>query len=1281
MRRFGLDMEHLNGRSGRLLALFLAVSMVFLVVSASSAMADPATPAPTISSDKDDYAPGEVVTLIGSNWQPGEVVHITINDDQGKTWTRDVDVTADAGGSITYQFQLPDWFVALYSVQATGSLSGTAGTSFTDGTVAIRNATTTPAGLTAQYRLERFDGASCTGTVKASNDFAFPGSGSKAIASGGSESVRVSFLSATSGYAFDKWHFADGNSGGDGAFHSTAASFCFATQNNTNRNFIAHFKQSNATPAVVANDGSVGVNEGQTSVNSGTWSDANAGDTVTLSASVGTIVKSGTNASGTWAWSYSTSDGPDQSQTVTIGASDGTATSTTTFDLTVSNAKPTVTLSGPATADEGDTKTYSYTVTDPGQDTYTTSISCGTDGDLVAGSDDGDSFECAFPDGPATSTVSFTATDSDGASDTDNRQVEVIVANLAPSVTLTGAASATEGSTHTYSYSATDPGDDSPLDWTISCGAEGDLVAGSDDGDSFDCSFPDGPATPSVSASAFDGTDTGSDSISMTVSNAKPTVTLSGPATADEGDTKTYSYTVTDPGQDTYTTSISCGTDGDLVAGSDDGDSFECAFPDGPATSTVSFTATDSDGASDTDNRQVEVIVANLAPSVTLTGAASATEGSTHTYSYSATDPGDDSPLDWTISCGAEGDLVAGSDDGDSFDCSFPDGPATPSVSASAFDGTDTGSDSISMTVSNAKPTVTLSGPATADEGDTKTYSYTVTDPGQDTYTTSISCGTDGDLVAGSDDGDSFECAFPDGPATSTVSFTATDSDGASDTDNRQVEVIVANLAPSVTLTGAASATEGSTHTYSYSATDPGDDSPLDWTISCGAEGDLVAGSDDGDSFDCSFPDGPATPSVSASAFDGTDTGSDSISMTVSNAKPTVTLSGPATADEGDTKTYSYTVTDPGQDTYTTSISCGTDGDLVAGSDDGDSFECAFPDGPTTSTVSFTATDSDGASDTDNRQVEVIVANLAPSVTLTGAASATEGSTHTYSYSATDPGDDSPLDWTISCGAEGDLVAGSDDGDSFDCSFPDGPATPSVSASAFDGTDTGSDSISMTVSNAKPTIGNFLISGSEAVACATNVVSVTFTVSDPAAESHDAIAGSIYWGDGSSTLISGRTVTETHTYSPGSYALTATIDDGDGGSDSAGGIGNVSLLYTTSGFMQPINMDGSSNFKIGSTIPVKLKMFDCLGNQVTTLSPTVHLKKIGSGAGTVNEVISSSAADSGNTMRHTGDSYMFNLSTKRSQFNAGQDLTQGRYELTVKHSTIADVVVQFDLRK
>jgi len=51
-------------------------------------------------------------------------------------------------------------------------------------------------------------------------------------------------------------------------------------------------------------------------------------------------------------------------------------------------------------------------------------------------------------------------------------------------------------------------------------------------------------------------------------------------------------------------------------------------------------------------------------------------------------------------------------------------------------------------------------------------------------------------------------------------------------------------------------------------------------------------------------------------------------------------------------------------------------------------------------------------------------------------------------------------------------------------------------------------------------------------------------------------------------------------------------------------------------------------------------------------------------------------------MRSAGDGqYIFNLSTKRSQFNAGQDLTPGVYQLTISSpGTFANVLVQFSIR-
>jgi hypothetical protein len=115
----------------RVLVLFTLVVFISTILSPLGALAAD-SPAPTISSDKADYAPGELISLTGANWQPGEDVHISVNDDTGSTWTRNVDVVADATGAIFDQFNLPDWFVATYSVVATGQTSGVAGTTFTD---------------------------------------------------------------------------------------------------------------------------------------------------------------------------------------------------------------------------------------------------------------------------------------------------------------------------------------------------------------------------------------------------------------------------------------------------------------------------------------------------------------------------------------------------------------------------------------------------------------------------------------------------------------------------------------------------------------------------------------------------------------------------------------------------------------------------------------------------------------------------------------------------------------------------------------------------------------------------------------------------------------------------------------------------------------------------------------------------------------------------------------------------------------------------------------------
>src|SRR5918994_1159284 len=209
---------------GKVTLLFVVCAVLIAVPGAAALAQDTGTsPAPTIQSDKDDYAPGELVTLTGGGWQAGESVHINVNDDVGKTWSYDKDVTADASGNITDQFNLPDWFVATYNVTATGA-SGTATTSFTDGNVIVRAAAgSTALGVTFPINtVQSFNNTACTGTVVKFNGSAFttPSSGTGGTNSGvtanNSQSVKLQAPSpVTIGgttYNFSSW---SGTAGSD----------------------------------------------------------------------------------------------------------------------------------------------------------------------------------------------------------------------------------------------------------------------------------------------------------------------------------------------------------------------------------------------------------------------------------------------------------------------------------------------------------------------------------------------------------------------------------------------------------------------------------------------------------------------------------------------------------------------------------------------------------------------------------------------------------------------------------------------------------------------------------------------------------------------------------------------------------------------------------------------------------------------------------------------------------------------------------------------------------
>jgi Bacterial Ig-like domain len=137
-------------------------------------------------------------------------------------------------------------------------------------------------------------------------------------------------------------------------------------------------------------------------------------------------------------------------------------------------------------------------------------------------------------------------------------------------------------------------------------------------------------------------------------------------------------------------------------------------------------------------------------------------------------------------------------------------------------------------------------------------------------------------------------------------------------------------------------------------------------------------------------------------------------------------------------------------------------------------------------------------------------------------------------------------------------------------------------------------------------------------------------------------------------------------------------------SDNAGLSNTKSVSYTVvysngfGGFLQPINADGTSRFKLGSTIPVKFQLKDATGafvtgDQIAQLAVNQSDTKPDPG---VDEAISTAASTTGNWFRYdaTSGQHIFNLSTKSGYttpdpLNPGQtktvQFTQGTWTLWI----------------
>jgi hypothetical protein len=129
------------------------------------------------------------------------------------------------------------------------------------------------------------------------------------------------------------------------------------------------------------------------------------------------------------------------------------------------------------------------------------------------------------------------------------------------------------------------------------------------------------------------------------------------------------------------------------------------------------------------------------------------------------------------------------------------------------------------------------------------------------------------------------------------------------------------------------------------------------------------------------------------------------------------------------------------------------------------------------------------------------------------------------------------------------------------------------------------------------------------------------------------------------------------TFALGTTAVNCVATDACGNTASGGF--TVTVVVGWSGFLQPLNTDGSSIFKLGSTVPVK---FSPAGDSagIADLTACFSYAKVSNGiVGEVAEAVSTSAATSGSLFRYDPASgqYIFNWGTK--------GLTKGTYQLRI----------------
>ncbi len=489
--------------------------------------------------------------------------------------------------------------------------------------------------------------------------------------------------------------------------------------------------------------------------------------------------------------------------------------------------------------------------------------------------------------------------------------------NNAPVLSSIGAKVVSEGATLTFTAAATDADNDNLVYSATNLPGDASFSNGS-----FSWS-PDytSAGTYSVTITVSDGTDSASETVSITVNdvNRAPVLASIGSQSVSEGSALSFSVSASDSDNDTLTYSASNLPNGASFVSAN---RYFSWTPGSDAAGSYQVTVTVSDGsASDSETVTITVANVNVAPVLAAVGSQNVSEGSTLSFNLNASDSDNDN-LTYSAN-----NLPAGAALSSAGNFSWnPDytSSGTYSVTFSVSDGSATDSEVVTIVVANVNriPVLSSIGTQSVAEGSSLSFTISASDADGDNLIYSASGLPDGAVFNSTSHTFSWTPEYADTKNTRIYPVAFTVSDGsATDSETVTINVTNVNRAPVMDTISAQSILANNAFSLSISASDP-DSNALTYSVSALPSGATFNAESAVFSWTPSA-DQAGTYQVVFSVSDGNLSASQTVNMTVTFNNSAPIISG--TPDSTIMATYHYaftpTASDVDSDQLTFSIS------------------------------------------------------------------------------------------------------------------------------------------------------------------------------------------------------------------------------------------------------------------------------------------------------------------------------------------------------------------------